>query len=459
MSCCENNSRNGFIFNNTNGTYNNNNKFNSNYGLAWSEFGYETARLETYTYPYHRLLQSYYEARRGKRGKIRRLKYDFMYQFSLARLTHALNNYEYIPRYTERFVVDERRKPREIISSHVEDCTIYQLWGDVLEPIFSREIPSNSYSCQKGKGGLKMMQDIYDMVYEVSEGYSVPCDVFIMDFQRCFMSIDRAQATDEVNALIRRSIKDNAECELMQYMTRIVFESCPDETCKDIGRPERMAKIPEKKRMRNAERGRGFALGKWPSQLYINYHTAKYMRFMQETGFRCGIYTDDTIGVIRREDRYRLTAYRPIIADYVEKELHLTMHPDKFFLQPYERGFRCLGYRIRKDIVLPNKTIAYNMQFKVSQYIKAAHNEAYVRNNAERFMAVVNSYMGFLKWAYTAQLRRKALNTIRHSAWGSIFDIRKDLSAITIKAECKPIARRIKRNKEMRQVIRNTWHR
>ena len=434
LPCCENNANNGMIFNATNGSWNNNNKNNSNTVLPFLDYDiYNDALLEDYTYPYSQFLGAYIRSRKGKGNKTRRKKYDFMYILDLINLTHRVNNYEYIPRGCERFVVDEERKAREIISSHVEDCTVYQLWGYEVKNYMNLEIPDNSFSCREGKGGLAMMQYMYDTIYNVSLGYTRKCWLFIFDLRRCFMCIDRAFAVQDLNALVGKYVADENKRNLLTYLNRIIFQVSPDENCTNISHPHRLAKIPCVKRMMNAPRGFGLALGKWPSQLYINYSTRRHLAYMKRMRIPCALYTDDTMGIVVDDNepnpegyctKSQLLYMMSGIAKNFEEQMHLYLHPDKFYIQPLERGMRCLAYRFIGDKIIPNKTIVGNLLHKVDCYTEAANrNKMYAKRHAENIMSVINSYMGILKWCNSNTLRRKIMKKIEHSRLGSIFDI------------------------------------
>lgn len=434
LPCCENNANNGIIYNATNGNWNNNNKNNSNNVLPFLEYDiYDDALLNAYTYPYERFLEAYIDSRRGKRNKVRRKKYDFMYILDLANLTHRVNNFEYIPRRCERFVADEQKKPREIISSDVEDCIVYQLWGDEVKGYMNKEIPDNSFSCREGKGGLAMMKYMHDMIYDVSLGYSRRCWLFIFDLRRCFMSIDRAFAVNDLNELANRYVTDEDKRNLLTYLNRIIFQASPDEDCVTISHPYRMEKIAYDKQMRNVPRGYGLALGKWPSQLYINYSTRRHLEYMRQLHIPCALYTDDTIGIVVDDDAQNPEGYctksqllylMPEIARNLRENMHLQMHPDKFYFQPLERGMRCLAYRFIGDKIIPNKTIVGNLLYKTKCYADAAdRNIKYARRNADNIMSVVNSYMGILKWCDSNSLRKKVMWRIKKSRLGEIFDV------------------------------------
>lgn len=433
LPCCENNSNNGFIYNSTNGSYDNNNKNNSNSCCPFLEYGYDVARLLSYPYNYIEILRSYRLSRAGKRGKNRRMLFDFMYIFELARITHEVNNCEYIPRTCERFVVDETKKPREIISSSVADCVVHQLWGNEVTPYTQAAIPENSYSCQEGKGGLKMMQDMYDLIYNVSLGYTRKCWLFIFDLQRCFMSIDRKLANEDLDELVINNFPAGDRRNILLYLNRVIFQASPDEGCRTICHPHRMALIPEGKLMKNAPRGFGLALGKWPSQIYINYSTRRHLAYMKSLHIPCCLYTDDTMGIVLDDNapnpegyctKSQLLMMLPSIARNFEESMHLHLHPDKFYFQPLERGMRCLSYRFIGGNILPNKTITGNLLRKVDYYCETADkSKRYMLRNAEHFMSVINSYMGILLWANTKTMRKKIMRRIAHSAWAKIFDI------------------------------------
>lgn len=191
------------------------------------------------------------------------------------------------------------------------------------------------------------------------------------------------------------------------------------------------------------------AIGNVTSQMVAMYLINGYLELLAAMGYKFVHYTDDTCVVVR--DKARWLAHVPILEDYVARELHLTLHPQKRYLQHYSKGVGFLGYKLRFNRTLPSDRIAHNYRWKVECAIRRAElNPEFMMLHGEHFMQVVNSYNGLLKWCNAYRLRREVFERLKASPWRRVFYFHDDFH-VTLQPHATPIGQFIRRNKQRKK--------
>jgi alcohol dehydrogenase YqhD (iron-dependent ADH family) len=89
-------------------------------------------------------------------------------------------------------------------------------------------------------------------------------------------------------------------------------------------------------------------------------------------------------------------------------EIGVTLHPDKFYMQHYTKGIEFVGSVLKtKRIYVHNRTI--NNAYEA---INKLNNVKHKEDSIERFVAVINSYLGFMKNKDTYAIRRRLINKV-----------------------------------------------
>ncbi|MEK7062511.1 MAG: RNA-directed DNA polymerase, partial [Patescibacteria group bacterium] len=147
--------------------------------------------------------------------------------------------------------------------------------------------------------------------------------------------------------------------------------------------------------------GVGLPLGNLTSQLLINIYMNKFDHWMKhkmkaEYYIR---YTDDF--VILSDDKNWLLELLPKIADFLEENLQLYLHPDKIFIKTIASGVDFLGW-INFPYHRVLRTTTKNKMFRK------------IRSKIDN-EAVIQSYLGLLSHGNTRKLQDKA-NSIKMNA-------------------------------------------
>lgn len=87
------------------------------------------------------------------------------------------------------------------------------------------------------------------------------------------------------------------------------------------------------------------------------------------------------------------------------EEIGIELHPDKFYIQYYTRGIELVG-----TVIKPERTYVHNRTVNNAfQSIRNLNKIDDVEANADQFIAVVNSYLGFMKTNCSYSIRRNRL--------------------------------------------------
>lgn len=424
------NSNNGWIFNGTNGNLDNNNKYNTNgsrrldYDISdyINQSGFSEFSLE--------IFKAYVKCRKNKRNTLSQLEfeYDIMKRMNL---TISLWVMEYVSQRSIAFIIMVPRI-REVIAANFAD-RVAQTWFDMhLKPYLEEDMyHPDSYSCRKGKGGLRAVLQLRDYIYEMTNGY-VYDDLWIIkrDISAFFMNIDtEILERDMVDFIQEHFGEDEQLRNMLMWLARILYRSLPQEHCIRKSHPLAWNQLDRRKSMFG--RVIGVPIGNLPSQTGANVTTSRLLWLLHYLMYLFVHYTDDTVPLIRDKKRWKYD--EKCIERMLREEMHLEWHKNKRYCQHYSKGVEFLGYKIRFDRILPSDRIAHNFIWKAKCAIrKAEESKAYMYKHKEDFMSVMNSYCGLLKWCNSYRLRAKVFDMLRKSPWAKIFDFH-DNSKVTIK--------------------------
>lgn len=416
--CGANNVNNQLIFNGTNGNLNNNNRINSNRVRVALDYDHNEASPAS-VIPSSEWFRYYLIARKNKRKKASHMHFRLHCLDNLAEIKRDIDAMEYQPQPSAAFVIT-RPKVREIIAADFRDRIIQTCLVQRILPAMERYLHPHSYACRKGKGGLRAVQHLQEAIFEATQGYTRDAWLYKFDFKSFFMSIDTELWTKRFCDWIDDNIT-TPDRDTLKYIARVVYQSLPQCHCEMACHPAMFNLVPEHKRQLGKATFRGIPIGNVTSQEFVLFATTLFLRFMDCIVFGFSHYTDDNGGVTT--DREGFLAKRPIIADFVERDSHFTLHPDKFYFQHYSKGMEMLGYRLKYGLILPSKRLMHNFAWKIDVAVRRADgNRRYMLANKDRFMSVVNSCCGLLKHTASYNYRKRQLQRLMDSPWAEVFD-------------------------------------
>lgn len=377
------------------------------------------------------LFQAYYDARRNKRSTANALAFEVNYEKNLLELADELAGGGYKIGRSICFISFMPVK-REIFAADFRDRVVHHLIFNYINPFFERVFINDSYSCRTGRGTSYGISRVDHFIRSCSRNYRRDCYVLKLDIKGYFMSIYRPLLYRKVGQTIIRC-RGSLTCDidwLLPLIRQVIFHD-PTQNCRVKGQRANWIGLPKSKSLFFAKPDCGLPIGNLTSQLFGNVYLNDFDHFVKNQ-LRCkyyGRYVDDSI-IVHRDKEY-LKDIIPAVERYLREELSLELHRRKIYLQHASKGVSFLGTIIKPyRIYIHNKT-------KGSCYAAVRHWKKRLgekgcleREDVNKLVASVNSYLGAMKHYSTFRLRREIVNTILSSGLSCYVCAEKDFSKI-----------------------------
>ncbi|OGJ60711.1 hypothetical protein A3C37_00765 [Candidatus Peribacteria bacterium RIFCSPHIGHO2_02_FULL_53_20] len=205
-------------------------------------------------------------------------------------------------------------KPRHIHKASVRDRLVHHAVYRKLYTFFDSVFIHDSYSCRKNKGTHRAMNRFRQFGRRVSRNNTRTAWVLKCDIRKFFANINH----DILMRILRRRVTDNDTLWLLQQ----VITSFHAGGRREVGLP----------------------LGNLTSQLFVNIYMNVFDQFAKRTlKARHYIrYADDF--VFLHPDRAHLERLLLGIAEFLESELRLSLHPNKVTIKTFSSGVDFLGW-------------------------------------------------------------------------------------------------------------------
>lgn len=358
------------------------------------------------------LFYAYFDARKNKRNTVNQMRFEINYESNVIALCDDImyKLYEISPSIC--FIVNEPVK-REIFAADFRDRVIHHLIYNYINPVFERQFIDDSYSCRKGKGTLFGIKRAEQFIRKCSENYTRDCYVLKLDIRGYFMNIDKRILYEQLESAIRKYWEDNRspqlDYDLVMYLIKKTLDDNPTLNCKVRGNKANWEGLPPSKSLFTSPPFHGLPIGNLTSQLFSNIYLHPLDAFIKdELGFEYyGRYVDDFIIIHPDKEKLKQTVLQ--IQDFLKKELHLELHPNKIYLQHYTKGVCFLGAMLK-----PHRSYIINRTKKkfhhcLSYWNRRIKREPLDKAAVEKMRASINSYLGVMQHHRTYNIRRKAL--------------------------------------------------
>ena len=337
---------------------------------------------------------AYLDARRHERCRLPQLEFEVDVERNIARLAGQLSSRTWRPGPMEWFVLDSP-SIREVFAPAFRDRVVSHILFNLIAPIFERYFIHDSFSCRKGKGTLYGIQRFEHHIRSVTRNYTQPAWCLNIDISGYFMSIDRTRLYDIIWKILgknRAKHPDEIDYDFADYLLRAFLFRDPVKDCKFVGRQNLIGLVPDNKSLFKQAAGIGLPIGDVGNQLNSNIYLNELDHFVKrELGARnyCR-YVDDAR--ILRADYGRLLEDKERVAEFLERELAMTLHPTKTSITDlYETNY-FLGAAIK-----PYRRHAKNDTMgRLRAFVKEADAQLAEGADPLEILPVLNSRLGYL---------------------------------------------------------------
>lgn len=287
-------------------------------------------------YSLEKLVQAYFDCRRHKRTTASALRFEQDLERNLIQLHEELEDGSYRPGRSICFAIS-RPRPREVWAASFRDRVVHHLVYNQIADRFHRRFIADSCACIPGRGTLYGAERLEGKVRSLTQNWSRPAFYLKIDLANFFVSIDKRK--------LWPLLVDQVHERWWRGLTKVVLFHDPREDYELRGNAATLAKVPEHKRLMNADRYHGLPIGNLSSQFFANVLLNELDQRIKHR-IRARHYTryvDDM--VLLHESPDWLNAAMEDINGYLPM-LGLALNPRKTVLQPIHRGIDYVGQLI-----------------------------------------------------------------------------------------------------------------
>ena len=326
------------------------------------------------------LFQAWKEFRKGKGNKKDVLQFEYHLEQNIFQLHRDLrdNKYQHGP-YKSFYITDPKR--RHIHKAIVRDRVVHHAIYKTFYPIFNPTFIATSFSCRFGKGTHKGVLWLAKSVRKVSKNYTRPCFILKCDIRRFFDSVDH----NVLIAILNKKIRDKETRHLLDEVVS-GFSSGSSNLFEKVGLP----------------------IGNLTSQLFANIYMDKFDQFIKQ-GLKVKYYaryTDDFV-IVSEDEEYLKDILKPV-ADFLDVELKLSLHPHKVSIQKLHNGIDYLGYIILPHYILLRTKTKNRIYRGLSRKVREYKGGKIDKEVAEQSL---HSYLGTLSHADAHKISEDLKNT------------------------------------------------
>lgn len=392
-------------------------------GLALCESITNVARMVTI----EDLYTAYFDCRKHKRRTANALAFELEYEDSLHTLLEEINKGTYEIGKSICFVV-MKPKLREIFAADFRDRIVHHLVIRKLEPLFEKSFIEDTYNCRIGKGVFFGVNRLYEKVWTYTNRYTTDAYIAKFDCKGFFMSIDKTILWDKLSVFIEQNYHPDDKPEITRLAKQIVFH-CPHKNCTRKSDISMWDALSKDKSLFTCGDNFGLPIGNLSSQVLANFYLNDFDHWMIEKfhGYY-GRYVDDFYIIGSKEEI--LASIREIKRRL--RELNITLHPRKFYLQHYSKGVKFTGAVVKFNRKYMNNSTVNNMRHRISELNAIEDKESHIKDA----VASLNSYLGYARQFNSYALRIEVMKALSPE-WGKYIYLTGSCQKVVIRNKYK----------------------
>lgn len=255
-------------------------------------------------------------------------------------------------------------KPRDIHKAVVRDRLLHHAVYRKLYPFFDRTFIADSFSCRIGKGTHRAMNRFRAFARKASLNHTRTVWVLKCDIRKFFASIDQKVLIETIKTRI-------PDGDIVSLLNEIVGS------------------------FHTIKHGVGLPLGNLTSQLLVNIYMNEFDQFVKHK-LRADFYiryADDFV-ILSRHKRW-LEDILVCIREFLDKNLHLLLHPGKISIRTFASGVDYLGWVHFSD----HRVLRTSTRSRMFNRIRETKGKE----------EAVRSYLGLISHGNTRKLRRSII--------------------------------------------------
>lgn len=331
-------------------------------------------------------------ARRGKKPSPDQLTFDSQWIDNLLSLEERMNACTWHPAAPTCFVATAP-KAREIHAPAFADRVVHHLVVPRLEKIFEPVFIHDSYSNRVGKGTHAAVGRLRSFVRQVASGQGGGY-YLQLDIKNFFNCIHRPTLYQLLKGRMERAaLGEPVRRAVHALLTYPIERTGVRWACSES---ERTA-VPPHKRLENAARSCGIAIGNLSSQFFANVYLDRLDQFVKHElkAQRYLRYVDDFVLVHRERDQ--LAKWQLRIEAFLREALRLELKAGSK-LAPLSAGIDFLGYVVYPTHTVVRRRVIGHCRAKLADWKRR-------RRPATELRAIWSSYEGHFIHANSHRLR------------------------------------------------------
>jgi hypothetical protein len=452
-------SSNAWNVNINNGNVNNNNKNNNNRVRPVARVAGGATNRVVYDIPFYSIIRAWINCESNKKKSPSCIKFRWHAARDLVALWEQIRQGQYDP-FTSMVFMVTWPVLREVWAGAFRDRIVHHWEADRFGPVLEQFIVKAgdvSMNCRKGYGSRRAIRLMEKMLYDYTEGYTRDdCYIVGGDFANYFMSIDKNLLWSFLYKVMSENYNGDYKDALLYLMHRTLFHKCTDKFFRKS--PESMWKdLPPRKSLFYMQ---GLPIGNLPSQLWANFLGAIFTWWIiKKKGYENFIiFVDDFRVLVRSAEEGK--ALIAEIRKYLAEQLHITLHPNKIYLQHYTKGTKMVGVVIKpRRIYVANRTRGHFIDTMIrlnKQGKKHLDRVAML----DKVRASINSYLGLMCHYNSYKVRRKIAEKYIIPVWGKYLYFEDEFRKCVLRKEYDTtyqLRKRLRKHRNAAYFIRPTY--
>lgn len=348
------------------------------------------------------LYSAWRAARHGKKPSLDQMGFEARLLDNLLDIQRRLNGAHWFPMAPTCFIA-QSPKAREIHAPTFADRVVHHLIVPELERVFEPVFVYDSFSNRVGKGAHAAVARLRGFIRQVDSGQGGG-HYLQLDIKNFFASIHRPTLWALLKPRMERAALPLVlKRAVHALLTWPIQRTGVNYACSDLER----AAVPEHKRLENAARGCGIAIGNLSSQFFANVYMDRLDQFVKHTlkAPRYVRYVDDFVLV--HERREQLEEWHARIVEFLRSELRLELKAGAKLL-PLDRGIDFLGYVVYPKHAVVRRRVVGHCRAKLAEWESkycCAGRITESREAREAVRSIWASYVGHFSHASSFRVR------------------------------------------------------